>query len=317
MRRRYLNLKYVWLSLFALLSFQFAPAQTTITGIVTDFQTSEGLPGVNILIKGTTSGTVTDFNGNYSLAANEPDVLVISFVGYLSQEITVGNKSVIDIRLEEDIKLLEVIVVTGYGTQTKKEITSAITSVKEEDFNVGMVNDPAQLIQGKVAGLNVTRPGGDPNDPYTIRLRGVTTVGANQEPLVVVDGMVGASLDAVDPADIASIDVLKDGSAAAIYGTRGSSGVIIVTTKTGRAGIFRVDYNGSISFDDIDRTMDFMSAAEYRAQPGSVDLGSSVDWLDQVTQTGISQIHNFHVWRVSKYHLQGLCEFQGCSGDRT
>jgi len=204
----------------------------------------------------------------------------------------VGNKSVIDFRLEEDIKLLEEIVVTGYGTQTKKEITSAITSVKEEDFNVGMVNSPAQLIQGKVAGLNITRPGGDPNDPYTIRLRGVSTIGANQEPLVVVDGMVGGSLDQVDPADIASIDVLKDGSAAAIYGTRGSSGVILVTTKTGQAGIFRVDYNGSISFDNIDRTMDFMNAAEYKAQPGSIDLGSEVNWLDQVTQTGISQIHN-------------------------
>jgi iron complex outermembrane receptor protein len=163
---------------------------------------------------------------------------------------------------------------------------------KEENFNVGMVNSPAQLIQGKVAGLNITKPGGDPNDAYTIRLRGVTTFGGNQEPLVVVDGMVGTSLDSVDPADIASIDVLKDGSAAAIYGTRGSSGVIIVTTKSGEAGTFRVDYHGSASFDHIGRTINFMNAGEYKAQPGAIDLGSETDWLDQVTQTDISHIHN-------------------------
>jgi iron complex outermembrane receptor protein len=278
--------------MFALLSFQFAQAQTDLTGNVADAQTGEGLPGVNILIKGTTSGTVTDFDGNYTLSTSETDILVVSFVGFLSQEIVVGNKSVIDIRLELDIQSLEEIVVTGYGTQEKKEISSSITSVKEEDFNVGMVNSPAQLIQGKVAGLNVTKPGGDPNDSYTIRLRGVTTIGANQEPLIVIDGIVGGSLDQVDPADIASIDVLKDGSASAIYGTRGSSGVIIVTTKTGKAGTFRVDYNASVSLDNIDRTMDFMSAAEYKAQPGAIDLGSNNDWLDQVTQTGISHIHN-------------------------
>ena len=131
MKHRYLNFKYVWLSLFALLSFQFAQAQTDLTGNVADAETGEGLPGVNILIKGTTSGTVTDFDGNYTLSTNETDILVVSFVGFLSQEILVGNKSVIDIRLEEDIKLLEVIVVTGYGTQTKKEVSSSITSERK------------------------------------------------------------------------------------------------------------------------------------------------------------------------------------------
>jgi len=292
MRHRYLIVKYVWLFLFAFFGIICAQAQNVITGTITDAVTGEGLPGVNILIKGTTTGTVTDFEGNYSLEAGEAETLVISSVGYLSQEIAVGNKSVIDIRLDEDIQALDEIVVTGYGTQEKKEISSSITSVKEEDFNTGMVNSPAQLIQGKVAGLNITRPGGSPTDDYTIRLRGVTTFGANQEPLVVIDGVVGASLNQVDPADIASIDVLKDGSAAAIYGTRGSSGVIIVTTKSGREGTFRVDYNGSASFDGIDRTMDFMSPSEYRAQTGAVDLGSNVEMLDEVTQTGVSHVHN-------------------------
>ena len=292
MKHQPLTLKFLLLPMLILISIQFSQAQTEVRGRVTDALTGEGIPGVNIVVLGTTRGTVSDFDGNYSLSADESEVLMISFVGFLSQEITVGNKSVIDIRLVEDIKALEEIVVTGYGVQEMKEVSSSIARVNEGDFNVGMVNSPAQLIQGKVAGLNITKPGGDPNDPFTIRLRGVTTFGGNQEPLVVVDGMVGASLEGVDPADIASIDVLKDGSAAAIYGTRGSSGVIIVTTKTGEPGAFKVDYHGSVSFDQIDRTMNFMNANEYKVQPGAQDFGSETDWLDRVSQTGISQVHN-------------------------
>ena len=313
MKHRYLNVKSIWLLLIAFVSIHVAQAQNTITGTITDAVTGEGLPGVNVLIKGTTTGTVTDFDGNYSLDASEAETLVISSVGYLAQEITVGTKSVIDIRLEEDVQALDEIVVTGYGTQEKKEISSSIASVKEEDFNRGMVNDPAQLIQGKVAGLNISRVGGDPNDQAKIRLRGVSTFGANQEPLVVVDGIIGVPLNSVDPSDIASIDVLKDGSAAAIYGTRGSSGVIIVTTKTGGEGVFNVDYNGSIAIDDIDRTMDFMSASEYRQVNGAVDLGSSTEWLDVVTESGVSQIHNLSMsGGTAGTSYQSLCQPSGC-----
>jgi len=274
-------------------SFQVVAQERIISGRVTSSDDGEGLPGVNILLQGTSTGSVTDFDGNYKVTVPGDDaVLVFSFIGYVGQEFIVSNQSVIDVILATDVTTLSEIVVTGYGTQQKKEITSSITSVKEEDFNVGMVNSPAQLIQGKVAGLIITKAGGDPNDDYVVRLRGVSTVGANQEPLVVIDGMIGASLSSVDPADIASIDVLKDGSAAAIYGTRGSSGVILVTTKTGRAGRSKVDYNGSISFDNIDRTMDFMTASEYKSQPLAIDLGSDTDWLDEVTQTGVSHVHN-------------------------
>ena len=264
-----------------------------VTGTVKEEDTGDAIPGANVVVKGTANGTVTDLDGNYSLSfSDEGAVLVFSFVGYKSMEIEVGNQSIIDVDLAADVTALSEIVVTGYGTQQKKEITSAVTSVKEKDFNVGMVNNPAQLIQGKVAGLTITRPGGDPNDDYIIRLRGVSTFGANQEPLVVIDGFIGASISSVDPADIASIDVLKDGSAAAIYGTRGSSGVILITTKTGKVGRARVEYNGSVSFDNIDRTMNFMTAAEYKAVNGAIDLGSDTDWLDEVTQTGVSQVHN-------------------------
>jgi TonB-linked SusC/RagA family outer membrane protein len=264
-----------------------------VTGTVTEADTGEPIPGANVIVKGTSSGSVTDLDGNFTVNVSSDDaVLLFSFVGFVSQEIPVGNQSAIDVALASDVTALSEVVVTGYGTQEKKEITSAVASVKEKDFNVGMVNNPAQLIQGKVAGLIITKPGGDPNDDYTIRLRGVSTFGANQEPLIVIDGFIGASLNSVDPADIASMDVLKDASAAAIYGTRGSSGVILITTKSGKKGRARVSYNGSVAFDMIDRTMKFMTADEYRQVPGAVDFGSDTDWLKEVTQTGVSQIHN-------------------------
>ena len=171
-------------------------------------------------------------------------------------------------------------------------MTSAITSVKSEDFNKGTVNDPMQLLAGKVAGLAIARPGGDPNGTSTIRLRGIATFGANSEPLIVIDGVIGGSLSTVDPNDIASMDVLKDASAAAIYGSRGGSGVIIITTKSGKAGKVSVSYNGSVNTESIANKIPFMTADEYRKVPGAVDLGSSTDWLKVVTKTANSQVHN-------------------------
>lgn len=285
---------YLLITMIMLFSVSLSFGQgKEVTGTVTEAETGDAIPGANVVVKGTSTGTVTDFDGKYSLTFSEESaVLVYSFVGFKSQDIEVGNQSLIDVSLIADVTALSEIVVTGYGTQEKKEITSAVASVKEEDFNVGMVNNPAQLIQGKVAGLSITKAGGDPNDEYNVRLRGVTTFGANQEPLVVIDGFIGASISSVDPADIASIDVLKDGSAAAIYGTRGSSGVILITTKNGKKGRTSVNYNGSFSFDSVDRTMDFMTADQYKSVPGAIDLGSDTDWLNEVTQTGISHVHN-------------------------
>ncbi len=282
------------ITMIALFSVSISYGQgRVVTGTVTEADTGDPIPGANVVVKGTSSGSVTDIDGKYSVNIGQDDaILVFSFVGFVTQEITVGNQSIIDVSLASDVTALSEVVVTGYGTQEKKEITSSVASVKEEDFNVGMVNNPAQLIQGKVAGLTITKPGGNPNDDYTVRLRGVTTFGANQEPLVVIDGFIGASLSSVDPADIASMDVLKDGSAAAIYGTRGSSGVILITTKSGKKGRTNIDYNGSVSFDNVDRTMNFMTPSEYRAVDGAIDLGSETDWLKQVTQTGVSQVHN-------------------------
>ena len=151
------------------------------------------------------------------------------------------------------------------------------------------------LLEGKVAGLSITKPGGDPNGGFTLRLRGISTVGANASPLVVIDGVIGGNLDLVDPNDIESIDVIKDGAAAAIYGTRGSSGVILVTTKRGMVNDFKVEYNVSTSVDQMANTISVMTADEYRALPGAVDFGASTDWLDLVTRDGVSQTHNISV----------------------
>ena len=275
--RRYLAVLLVF---GTLVSF----AQQTVSGKVTSSDDGSGIPGVNILEKGSSNGTVSDSDGNFRISVGANATLVFSFVGYQAQEVAVGSQSTVNVSMQSDVTALSEVVVVGYGTQEKKEITSAVTSIKSEDFNKGTVNDPVQLLQGKVAGLNITRAGGDPNGGFNIRLRGVGTIGANAEPLVVIDGIIGGSLSTVDPNDILSIDVLKDGSAAAIYGSRGGSGVILVTTKSGKKGTTQVSYNGSYAIENVNNSIEVMTAEEYRKVQGHTDLGSSTDWLDVITR---------------------------------
>lgn len=265
-------------------------AQRTISGVVTDSD-GEVLIGANILEKGTTNGTITDIDGSYSLTVSDGATLLFSYTGFTDQEMAVGNQSTIDIALAQG-ELLDEVVVTGYGTQKTREVTSAITSVKAEDFNKGNVNDVSQLLQGKVAGLVIARPGSNPNGDFSIRLRGLSTTGASTEPLVVIDGVLGGDLNSIEPQDIASIDVLKDASAAAIYGTRGAAGVILVTTKRGTPGQTKVEYTGQVSFDILDRAPDVLTADEYVAFGGGTDLGGDIDWFDELTQRGQSHTHN-------------------------
>ena len=248
------------------------------------------LPGATVVVAGTNTGTVADFDGNYSISASAGDVLVFSFVGFTAQEVTVGNQDTINIVLVPSNELEEVLV-TGYGSQQQKEITSAVVSVGEESFNKGAINDASQLLQGKVAGLTIYNRGGNPNSGSVIRLRGLSTIGANSSPLVVVDGVVGASLGNVDPSDIESINVLKDASAAAIYGSRGSSGVILVTTKKGGVGKTELTYNGQFTSSSVANQIDVMSPGEFIAAGGR-DLGSQTEWLDEVTRDAFSMIHN-------------------------
>ncbi len=272
----------------------FAYAQRTITGTVTDAESGEPLIGANVLVVGTSVGTITDFNGLYSLdVPEEATTLEFSYTGYSGQRVDIGAQTTIDVALSAG-QVLDEVVVVGYGSQKEKEITSSVTSVNAEDFNQGPITDPAQLLQGKVAGLQVYNRGGDPNNQSrTIRLRGISTVGANTEPLVVVDGIIGASLDNVDPNDIESISVLKDGSAAAIYGSRGSSGVILVTTRSGAkgAGGVQFTYNGQLGASSAFNSVPVMSRDEFLAT-GGTDLGSETDWTDEVTQTGLNNVHS-------------------------
>ena len=248
------------------------------------------LPGATVQVQGTDRGVSTDFDGNFSIEADADDVLVVSFVGFASQNVAVGGQDQIAITLMADNELEEV-VITGYGTQTKKEVTSAVVEIKAEGFNKGAISDPTQLLQGKVAGLQIYNKGGDPNGAAVIRLRGISTVGANTQPLVVIDGVIGASLGNVDPNDIESINVLKDGSASAIYGSRGSSGVIIVTTKEGRVGETTFDYNGQFAVANAFNPVDIMTPSEFLAA-GGADLGSQTIWLDEITRSAATQIHN-------------------------
>lgn len=273
-------------------------AQTkTVTGTVTGGDDGLGVPRVNVTIKGTTRGNPTNLDGKYSVEVASNETLVFSFVGYISKEVLVGTQTTIDVVLQPDYAELDEVVVVGYGSQERKEITSAVASLKPEDFNNGNITDPTQLLQGKVAGLSITRAGGDPNGGFNIRLRGISTFGGNQQPLIVLDGVPGADLANVDPNDIASIDVLKDGSAAAIYGARGSSGVILITTTKGGNGdgVTKISFN---TFGTIDSKVlgkiSVLSPEDFVAR-GGTDLGSQTDWVDQITQNAFSYATNLSV----------------------
>ena len=271
----------------------------TVSGVVSD--AIGPVPGVGVFLKGnSTVGTSTDAEGKYTLSGLPADaVLVFNALGFAEVEEVVGNRTQIDVTLSEDALMLAETVVVGYGTQRKADVTSAVASVKAEDFLTGNIGDAAQLIKGKVAGLNIAKGTGNPSESSTIMLRGVTSLMGGFKPLVLVDGIEG-SLDTVAPENIAEISVLKDASAAAIYGTRGASGVIIITTKAGKRGErFNVSYSGYGSISNFAKTADFMDA-EYMRGLGDdlskysafADLGQDTDWLDLVSQTGWVQNHN-------------------------
>ena len=263
-------------------------SEVTVKGVVKDAN-GEAIIGASVIEKGNAkNGTVTDLDGNYTLKVKRGATLTISYIGFISQETKGGN-----VILEEDLKSLSEVVVIGYGTQKKADVTSAVVSVKAEDFTKGNFNDAGDLIKGKVAGLTITRPSGDPGATTQISLRGIATVSGNAQPLVLVDGVPG-SLSSVPPENIASIDVLKDASAAAIYGTRGAGGVIIITTKTGqREQRTEVTYNGYVSFSTWAKKADFMTSSDIRAGKTTFnDEGYDTDWLDAISRVGVTQNHS-------------------------
>lgn len=261
--------------------------QKLVTGKVTDTN-GNALPGVSIAVKGTSIGAITDLDGNYRMNNVPADAtLIFSFIGMKSQEIKVGANTKVNVVLQEESIGIEEVVAIGYGTQKKGEVTSAVASVKSENFVRGKIGDAAELVKGKIAGLSITKASGDPNATSSIMLRGITTIMGNVSPLVLVDGIEG-SLTTVAPENIASIDVLKDASAAAIYGTRGANGVILITTKVGkRESQSRVSYNSYVSVSEWYKKSDFMNTNDviYARTRFSYD-GYDTDWLKAVTRKG-------------------------------
>lgn len=270
----------------------------TVKGVVKDVN-GDPIIGASVMEEGTRNGTVTDVHGNYTLKARRGVKLIVSYIGYISQTLRAGATS--DVTLQEDLRDLNEVVVIGYGTQKKADVTSAVASVKADEFNKGSVLDAGQLVQGKVAGLQISLPSGDPTGSTTVMLRGNSSLMGSSTPLILVDGVPG-SFSTVAPEEIESIDVLKDGSATAIYGTRGTNGVIIITTKAGNREMpTTIEYNGYLSISNIARKADFMSAADLRSQmengysasgANDKDYGATTDWLDEITRTAVSNNHN-------------------------
>ena len=276
-----------------------ANGKSTVNGSVTD---TEGLPiiGANIIVKGQTLGVISDIEGKFSITVSSPkDVLVISYIGYETVEVVIGDKTTVNVRLSESSNMLNDVVVIGYGSMKKGEITSAITNVKSEDFIQGVVKDATQLLQGKVAGLQMSSPSGDPTTGTEINIRGVSTISASSAPLIVIDGIPGGSLNSIAPEDVETIDVLKDGSAAAIYGTRGTNGVIIITTKKAKQGKATLEYHGYVAFESIQKQTDVLTASDYKKlvqdplfKDKISDEGNNVNWIDAITRNPVNHIHN-------------------------
>jgi TonB-dependent starch-binding outer membrane protein SusC len=298
-------LKFVRPMMVALLSLFFVfsvQAQTkAVAGKIVDAKDGSAISGITVTAvtaSGKKVAAVSSNDGTYKVASAEVITrIVVSGVGFEQQDLAVGKNTTLNVSLTSSVASLGDVVVVGYGTQKKKEITSAITRISAEEFNKGNINDVAQLLQGKVAGLSIARPGGNPNEGFAIRLRGLSTIGANTSPLVVVDGVVGADLNSIDPNDIKSVDVLKDGSAAAIYGTRGSAGVIIVTTKNGsRGGTSSFNYSSQVTMESPVKFTEHMDAGQYRTLIKKIgagnDYGANTDWNKEITRNAITHVHN-------------------------
>ncbi|GGI55836.1 SusC/RagA family TonB-linked outer membrane protein [Winogradskyella haliclonae] len=304
-------------------------AQSTVTGTVTDGSNSMPLPGVNVIVKGTTNGNNTDFDGKYSLTVNNGDVIVFSYIGFVTQEITYNGQATIDVTLTEDAAQLDEIVLIGYGSTTKKDATGSVDVVSAKDFNQGAIVSTDQLLNGKAAGVRITNTGGSPDSAPNIRIRGGSSLNAQNNPLIVIDGVpigndnpagVNNPLALVNPNDIESFSILKDASATAIYGSRASNGVIIITTKKGTSGDVQYNFSTDFSVSSLGDGLDVMNADEFTrfiqefhpsrvnqlgVPSGSVATSEAVlqtlngrdiyntNWRDAITRTATTSNTNF------------------------
>ena len=300
--------------LIMMLSGSVVFSQITVTGVVSD--SGGPIPGVNVVVKGTTNGASTDFDGRYTIN-NVPSggTLVFSYLGFVTREVPVNGQTTLNVTMQEDAAELEQVVVIGYGSIRAKDATGAVATVKSDDFNQGIINSPEQLIQGKTAGVQITQTSGEPGAGVNLRIRGTSSVRANNNPLYVVDGFplsgadtsagaagsdIGASsasnpLSFLNPNDIASIDILKDASATAIYGSRGANGVVLITTKQATTGVHLLEFNSSISVSSVNNRLDLLNRDQFldaQERLGSdislLDLGGNTDWQDFIYRDGIS-----------------------------
>ncbi len=275
----------------------------TISGTVQDDR-SEPLPGATLVVAGSNAYAITDSNGKFSLSASQGQEITVSYLGFDDYVFTVTGTSQYNINMRpSEATMLNESVAIGYGTTTKKEVTGSVTSLRSEDFDRGAYNSPAGMLQGKVAGLQITNPnGGDPNGSFEILLRGTNTLSAGQGPLIIIDGVVDADLSTINFQEVETIDVLKDGSAAAIYGTRGTNGVIIITTKRAQSGRTSVEYDGQVSVQTVLSRAKPMNAKQFReavtayVNGGEAYLyGGETDWFEQITRTPISHKHSLAI----------------------
>ena len=260
---------------------------------------NEPIIGANVQQKNLPSnGTISDIDGNFTLNVPENATLIISYIGYTRQEVSVSNQTTLRITLLEDLQALDEVVVIGYGTIAKREVTSAVSHVSSKDFLSISTNNPLMQVQGRVSGVSISNTGSaDPNSEASVQVRGVASRTASNAPLVVIDGVPGGNLQNVNENDIESISILKDGAAASIYGTRGSNGVIIVTTKKGSSdGTFKTTYTGYLSTDVVKKQLSVLTSDEFRKHPErGNDFGANTDWFDETTRIGVTQRHTVQV----------------------
>jgi TonB-linked SusC/RagA family outer membrane protein len=294
---------------FAKIGSAHAVKRKVITGTVLDAADGKPLPGAGVSVKGGPESTVTDGNGSFRISVpDDNSVLVFKYIGYVSQEIVVGSRDRIQVSLQSSASDLSQVVVVGYGTQNKKDVTGSVKSIKSEDFNKGIINSPQQLLQGKVSGVNVTSASGEPGSVTGVTVRGAGGVRAGNSPLYVIDGLPldnsntgsGDPLTFINPQDIESIDVLKDASATAIYGSRGANGVIIVTTKKGKTGTSTLNVATSLGVSTLARAIPLLTADEFRVEVPTtgaklIDGGTSTDWQKEVTRRALTENYNLNL----------------------
>ena len=302
-----MGLKNYLIYCFSFIGFM-AWSQTERNGQVLEAVTDMPIPGVNVIIKGTNNGVVTDFDGNYSIMATSQDTLVFSYVGFQNKEILVGNKVTMNVSLEENTEALSEVVVVGYGSQKREDITGAVGVIDaEETFKERPNNDLGSLIQGQAAGVKVLKSSGKPSAGFNIRVRGTSSISAGSDPLYVIDGVPTTDTRSLNPSDIESISILKDASSAAIYGAQGANGVVLITTKQGKSEKAQFQFDSYVGVAQVWKTLEVLNAEQYRDLMTELGYNTqwdqyneNTDWQNKVFRDALSHNYQLYFWRIFK-----------------